>query len=50
MSIKRYKAEQIVNLLPQVEMEIANGKAHGPRLHGHTPRPVLLAHSGTRRG
>ena len=26
MSIKRYKPEQIVNLLRQVEVEIANGK------------------------
>jgi len=27
MSAKRYKPEQIVNLLRQVEVEIANGKA-----------------------
>ena len=26
MSIKRYKPEQIVNLLRQIEVEIANGK------------------------
>jgi transposase-like protein len=26
MSTKRYKAEQIVNLLRQIEVEIANGK------------------------
>ena len=26
MSMKRYKPEQIVNLLRQIEVEIANGK------------------------
>jgi hypothetical protein len=29
MSIKRYKPEQIVTLLRQIEVEIANGKAFG---------------------
>ncbi len=37
MSIKRYKPEQIVTLLRQIEVEIANGKT--PPLRPPLPRP-----------
>ena len=44
MSIKRYKPEQIVNLLRQIEVEIANGKTTpqaGPRGGDHRPRRTI---------
>ena len=34
MPMKRYKAEQIVTLLRQIEVGIANGKAHPASLQG----------------
>lgn len=40
MSIKRYKPEQIVTLLRQIEVEIANGKT--------TPKPAETPRSPPR--
>ena len=34
MATKRFKAEQIVTLLRQIEVELANGKTHPAGLQG----------------
>jgi hypothetical protein len=44
MPMKRYKPEQIVNLLRQIEVEIANGKIHRkPARKRKSPRKPTAA-------
>ena len=40
MPIKRYKPEQIVTMLRQIEVGIANGKNHPTSVQGSRDQPI----------